>query len=556
MKKKLLLIATTGLFSLFGIIGIQWGIPGTIGLHSFYSSPSDAKALLKGVTKEYVQDSWNISKTEEPFRKVPRSHFNIIRSFHPDEHNIIKSISNMHPKKRDFNPHFFEYPSCYIYSVAIFLKSLELCNKITLTPSLEYYFSNPRDMGTIYLAGRLLTFLYGAAAVILLFLTTSQLWGTVAGFSASALMIASPVFLLNSHYMAVDVPMVFWISLFFFLFVRFQQKKSRLLFLAACAALGFAASTKYPAITLLPLIFFRCAVPKQEKRAAQKDLLLGLLIILCAFFLASPYILLAKREFFRDFLYQIGARGMGSRFSIERFALSRFLVPLWAGHFLMLLPAFLGILLSLLRRSKKDILLLTAIICASLPLLAASGTLYARYFLLLTPFLSIAGASFIAQFQKKKIFLLFFWIFLSASLTKSLAYSMGMSRQDPRTSSAQWIEEKIPPHSLIAFTKDPWIFEVPPVNPFLYQVLITSSEKINTLPHNTFLVVSDLQWFTESGLRNVATEEALSLFQKKGYTLIHTFRNRPSFYGIPFDHNLTVHDMLYTHPEIFILQRQ
>ncbi|MCM8804935.1 MAG: hypothetical protein NC833_06745, partial [Candidatus Omnitrophica bacterium] len=88
--------------------GIRWGLPKNEYKKFFYRNEKELEILKRNINQEYVIKSWEISKGDNI--KLERHKFNIIRSFHPDEENILKSISNMNPEKLDFNPHFFEYP--------------------------------------------------------------------------------------------------------------------------------------------------------------------------------------------------------------------------------------------------------------------------------------------------------------------------------------------------------------------------------------------------------------------------------------------------------------
>ena len=74
-----------------------------------FRDAAQVERLLANVTTEDVQNSWEhwtYLQQESKGSVVPMWVFNPIRSYHADEHNILKSISNMKPSQFDFNPHF------------------------------------------------------------------------------------------------------------------------------------------------------------------------------------------------------------------------------------------------------------------------------------------------------------------------------------------------------------------------------------------------------------------------------------------------------------------
>ncbi|HNS32657.1 MAG TPA: hypothetical protein PKN36_06745, partial [bacterium] len=145
MEKKGSLLLIVAISLCLNILGINWGIPKDDYL-MFYHTGQEMVSITGGISQEYVKKSWEKSRTAGE-EKIPRSVFNSIRSFHPDEHNIIKSISNMNPGSFNFNPHFFEYPSFFIYFVAFLLGLASIAGIAKLTPDISFYFAHPGEMG-------------------------------------------------------------------------------------------------------------------------------------------------------------------------------------------------------------------------------------------------------------------------------------------------------------------------------------------------------------------------------------------------------------------------
>ncbi|HXK44834.1 MAG TPA: glycosyltransferase family 39 protein, partial [bacterium] len=446
------------------LLGIKWGLPS-----------SDLKKYCPVevvVSENYIKQSWHISK-EKPEDKLPRSAFNIIRSLHPDEQNILKSISTMSPEKLDFNPPFFEYPSCQIYLVAITLKMVSVMKFVHLSSDISYYFNHPEEMGKIYFSGRLITVIMALCGVILFSIVAISLYGKKGGLFATACLGLSPLYVINSHYMTVDIPMVFWMIVSLFLMIKFMRTEKFLFLYLASFFTGVAAGTKYPAATmffLLPFVYF--AKHRRLSLFFIKSIFILLAIFLLGFFITTPYALLSFQEFKRDLIYQASARGVGTYGLLEYiYSFSGFFSGLWTGIWLIFILAICGIFLQAKRRNASDRIVLTGFLLMIIPLMSAGGFKYARYYLLVLPFLSLsAGALFDEMLQCKSFPKKFFvvsvcGVFILGSMAKSFAYSLLMNKKDVRFISAEYIDSEIPSGAKIMYTKDPWIFEVPPVNP-------------------------------------------------------------------------------------------
>ncbi|MCM8763998.1 MAG: glycosyltransferase family 39 protein [Candidatus Omnitrophica bacterium] len=543
------------LFSCFLFLrGIRWGLPDN-NIKKFLTQPA-------GVSHQYIRKSWQISK-ERQNERLPRSVFNPIRSFHPDEQNILKSIAAMSPAQFDFNPHFFEYPSCQIYLVAITLKVLSSTGFVSLKSDIDYYFQYPDEMAKLYLSGRALTVLMGILGLGIFIRVAFMLCGRKGGLFAVACLGLSPLYVINSHYMTVDIPMVFWTLVFLYFAVSFVNKgKDYMLFSAAFFA-GVACGTKYPAgILIFVLPFIYLYVFPESSRKILIDTLICFIIFFVGFFITTPYSLLSFDEFKRDLFYQAGARGVGANvlFSIISFFPEIFL-SLWVGVFLIVLLFIPAIFFQARRRNVSDRLILTCMVLSIAPLMVAGGFKYARYYLLILLFLCLsAGSLFEGLFKIRKksvrfLLILISIFFLAGSISKSVAYSNLMSRPDIRYISADYIDREIPPETEIVFTKDPWIFEVPPVSPLKYSVAVIGEKELKTAPSKSYLIVGELQYFLTSGNRKREMEKTINDFSKKGFVLKKVFTNYAVFGPLRFDENWTIHDMLYTHPRILLFYK-
>ena len=562
-KKNLItLFLLLGIIFFLDVAGLKWGLPSEETKIYYYTNEEDVGELLKNVSSKYVKESWKISKGEIQEKKLSRATFNIIRSFHPDEENIFKSISNMNPERFDFNPHFFEYPSFFIYLVAIILKILSIFNLIVVKSNLKFYFLNPGEMGRIYFAGRTLTLLFSVLGIAFLYKTGKKLFGEKTAFFSSFILILTPFYVINSHYLTVDVPMVFWIIFSLYLLSFFLNTRKPVWLYLAGFTIGLAASTKYPAVFLWFLIPFVQWIEKRSfKKIFSKEILFSFLLFVCGFLCTSPYVLISFPEFKRDLLFQMSVRGVGNFEVFGRFIAfpKNVFTGLWIGASSLTIIFLAGIIHTIAKREKAGKFILAGFILSIFPLLLSGGFKFVRYYLIILPFLALAGGNFLSSICTSRNFkflktVVIAGLFVVPTL-KSFSYSFLMNRKDTRILAAEYISGNIPVGSTIVFTKDPWIFEVPPVNPFKYTMKILSEENLNLVKKDNYLVIGELQYFLTYGSRKFYERELIKKIEKKGYNLVNIFQNEPEIFGIKFDKDVTIHDMIYTHPKIFLFQK-
>lgn len=196
----------------------------------------------------------------------------------------------------NLNPHFFDYPSLYIYLqagviVVRFLAGASAGAWSSLAQVTDYDF---------YLWGRALTAALGTATVFLVYLAGKR-WGTREALLAAAALAVMPVHVRESHFVLTDVPMTFFVTLALVLSLRAHESGSPRAFAWAGAAAGLAAATKYTAwvSVLLPIVAavaLAGAPPVRMRRAFAAAVAFG-----GAFLLAAPYTVLDLPAFLNGF---------------------------------------------------------------------------------------------------------------------------------------------------------------------------------------------------------------------------------------------------------------
>ncbi len=381
------------------------------------------------------------------------------------------------PGGPDFNPHFFNYPSLTIYLQWVAQGVLYLGMRLigAIGSSVDFQMSYLLEKTPFYVAGRLVTALFGIATVGIVYGEGRRVTGALAASIAALLLAVSTFHISKSQVIEVDVPLALLVTVALFLMVRLVDRPSAANYAIAGAAIGLAASVKYPgallafpylAAHLLTYPTARRIVHDSQRtirRGSWRYLALGAGTALAAFAITSPYVFLDWATF-RDHLslerehMALGHFGLGS-------------VPVWKSYASSLATTQLGWPLAVL--SAVGLVYLAgikrrpwAIVFAAfvVPFLAIVGTwsMYAdRYLLPIIPALTLFGVSFLAgalrmagadrlpRFRRDAVLSLAV-ILMALPALKSLPEQVRRGGTDTRTRAREWIEKNSAQWSLIA----------------------------------------------------------------------------------------------------------
>jgi 4-amino-4-deoxy-L-arabinose transferase-like glycosyltransferase len=307
-------------------------------------------------------------------------------------------------KTGDFNPHFFDCPSLYIYAqVGV------ACVRFLLGTLSGVWFSlgnvGPSDF---YLWGRAVTAILGMLTVLLVY-RIGMRWGTRHAVLAAALLALMPHHVRESHYVLTDVPMTFFTTLTLLLALGAHEKGTLGAFAAAGASAGLATATKYPGIVALLFPIMAAYMTRGGDRPRLKPALVACGAFLAAFFLAAPYTVLDLPSFLNGFGHLAAAVPLGRAPGGPGWLL--YLKHLksaigWPGLVLM----FGGLGLFLVRvvtgPGQTRFALVLAFIGAYFALVATRQVVFARYLLPLEPLVClliavavVSGVSLLRRFD-------------------------------------------------------------------------------------------------------------------------------------------------------------
>jgi len=378
----------------------------------------------------------------------------------------------------DWDPHFYNYGTFYIYVVAVAAKAGALMGFLPLPEG---------GWIELHLLARALTALMGVATVYLVYLIGKSLGGVHVGLGAAALMAVLPGHVVHSHYATVDVPATFMLTLLFVILLRLYGHAELGWYVLGGLVFGLAAATKYSAgVAIIPfLVAHFCASDEYGEQASALYLVPSLIVAGLAFMAATPYLLLLTEQGFRlnpelvhDFNFEMEHMRIGGTIAFANTGLG------WIYHLLRSLPASMGypaLVLGLvgagvmIRRSGAVALVLFTFAIPYFVLIGAGKEWFLRYTLPLLPALAISAAYAIEWLREQaepalgKRGAIIAPAALGAVVLVLTTWYAGqmvgiMMAPDVRTRAANWLRPRVTKSTRIGLASVPWYF-TPPVTP-------------------------------------------------------------------------------------------
>jgi hypothetical protein len=409
-----------------------------------------------------------------------------IESLHPDEGLILNALAHMRPDRGDFNPHFFQYPSFHIYTTGALLRLLQMAGVVQLQNDKAFYFRHPSEMAKIYRAGRSLSVLYGALGILLVALITYELTSDVSAAGVAALILAIvPFWIRDSAFMKLDVPSGTIDAAVVYLSIRGYRRLSSKYLLLAAAVAGIAAGTKYNAAAMLALpLLLGLRVP--NGLSGWRLMTAQVLVALLAFFVTTPYAILAPGEFL-DGIVSTAMWQWPTQSQSLAVRMSPWLViRTWSGLVFVTgaaLAAAGGVSWIFVARRRPRVAALVALwfVLASLSAIISPHNVI-RYWLPGMP--ALAATVAVAYWFGRQRFNVALMRTALASVVGATAISAldvnvsGLTQQDPRTEAAAWIERNIPHGSRVATRR--MYYDRPTVDDSKYHVVQLDFDRCET----------------------------------------------------------------------------
>jgi len=225
-------------------------------------------------------------------------------SYHPDEYFSLRAALSL--AAGDPNPHFFNYPSLYLYLVAAVGSLAGHVAALGSAPAGQV----PTLLRALTLDARLVTVMLSLGTVLLAYAAAGRIAGRAAGLCAAAALAVLPGHVLNSHWATVDVPLAFFVTLALYLANRLLEDEGPKAAALAGLVVGAAMATKYngalAAIIPLAALVVRVAATRTPAaaRSAAVQALVAVAAMALAFVVLSPYVLLDWPSARRDIAFE------------------------------------------------------------------------------------------------------------------------------------------------------------------------------------------------------------------------------------------------------------
>ncbi len=325
---------------------------------------------------------------------------------HPDESLIVDAGVRI-VKSGDLNPHFFQYPSLVIYLQAAIYK-LNL-----LWGTWRGYYAGPQSLPStnhiialapdLYLWGRTLSALVGAATVVGVYALGRAVFGRAAGFVAALLLLASPLHIEQSHYLVTDAVMTACALGALAAAWRLATRPGLWIALLAGALVGLCAAAKYNGlfIGLTAATGWSLAWLGHRARPWRYRLAIAFSMVLAAavtFLITNPYMLLDWPLWSRDLQLALAQRKPASTLDAMRGTLMAQIGALWATDPAILVVGTLGgviLLVVALHRHARRVQRAAWLLLPFAPLyvlfISRYEAVYERYMIIVLPFLCLTA---------------------------------------------------------------------------------------------------------------------------------------------------------------------
>jgi len=356
----------------------------------------------------------------------------------------------------DFNPHFFKVPPllsyCLFFLYGIFFAAGKLTGLFGSVKDFGYRFLS--DPTWFYIIGRAFTgVFFGSFSVYLIYRLGKRVFGRLTGILSAVFLCFNFLHVRDSHYIYFDIPLVFFVILFFILLHAVHKKDRMGSYILAALVLGTAISVKYSAVIL--------AVPaaavsisnkvrfRESWRFFVKKNLVSAFAVVIALFVTNPFMFidhgffadtLSRMPFFRpEFWYHLRVSLVGGC------------------GLLMCLSSVVG-MMTALKNKKHFAPVITFFVVFYYYVLTRSSQEAERYIFPILPLVLMFSAYAVSSLYsamgrdiKSRVLTgAVCALLLFPSLEKVYESTRLFLAEDTRQESYNWIERNIPPGSTIA----------------------------------------------------------------------------------------------------------
>ncbi|MBN2370406.1 MAG: glycosyltransferase family 39 protein [Vicinamibacteria bacterium] len=408
--------------------------------------------------------------------------------YRPDEEYLVSRALTFH--SGDLNPHFFIYPTLYMYVLAAVFGFVRLSGEwLGAFGSGGFMdFLGRHHFAPLYVIARATTATSGVIGVWAVFRLGRVAYGKTVGLLAAGVLAVNFSHVRESHFATTDIPMTLLLTFAFTEIVGLVNDGRLRRYFLSGLLIGLAASTKYPAAAALVPLVVAAALRALEEVARLRSgagitdrrlakvfhvaaqhagaLIVAGVCFFMAFIMGSPYLLIDIATVRQNLAYQLpfAQEGVAGLEMPLGFAwLFQFGLPHAAGVALMTL-LIIAILLAPLRalrygprRDAPALVLASFVIALCIPLIWTRW-IFLRYVAPLMPVAAILAAALVVALasrviRAKRVPLVAGLALGLASLGpayRSALTSRLLAKTDTRQIARDWIKRHVPGGSDIA----------------------------------------------------------------------------------------------------------
>lgn len=394
------------------------------------------------------------------FFRVYGIDFGLPYIYHPDEPSIVNRALSM-LRTGDFSPHWFDWPSLYIYIQALvyFVRYLYSAGQAIGFGDVQ--------MAGFYLWGRFSTAVLGTITVGLTYWVGKKVFDRRVGLLGALFLAFSLLHVEDSHYITPDVPTAFFALITFLISLSILEKGETKYYILGGLLAGLTTATKYQGALVFSCIFFAYIIRLVGGKREYQKILYSIIALVFGFLIGVPYALVEAPTFLKDVYRSISHYNLG-HLSAEGSANWWWYITYFYREGMgrgILILSLCGLVMAALKSNAKKFISLVFVI-AVFATASSTRARFARNLTLILPFLTLFAAFFLS-------FLLRFWVKISflrgrkllqtlvpAAVIAALLFTpaknvwnwthKAASETDARTLAKEWIETHIPEGTVIA----------------------------------------------------------------------------------------------------------
>jgi 4-amino-4-deoxy-L-arabinose transferase-like glycosyltransferase len=365
---------------------------------------------------------------------------------------LLRAVRMM--KTGDLNPHFFDYPTLYMYLQTLVATARFLAGAMRG----EWASLAQAPPEAFYVWGRALTAIMGTATVWILY-RVGMRWDRRTALLSAVMFAVMPLHVRESHFVLTDVPVTFFVMLALLLSLRAHERGTAAAFAFAGVAAGLAAATKYngAVAALIPLV---CCTMTPAVRPSRAVVLLWTIGgMLAAFLVAAPYTVIDLPVFLNQFArlsaeYRIVSPGKEPVGLIYLKHLRNALG--WPGSAIVIAGLAVGAFHAVAGPKRLKWIVVLVFPLVYFRFISNQNLVFGRYLLPLLPFLSLLGATAIvaavrgmgrttlSRPARNAIILALTFLAVGPPAYTSIAFDANAARVWTTEQAYEWIVRNVP----------------------------------------------------------------------------------------------------------------